>query len=412
MTGAADILAPLAPEFRLLCAAVRRAQGNGDVPALRAAMAAGPDWALVLRGAARHRATALVLAGLQADGAADVPPDVLAALRRAAAADTRRCLAHAAEVVRLVRLFAAADIRVLVLKGVVLSQQLYGNLAMRGPGDIDLLVDPARFWEADAVLAAAGYRLDGPAISPARRAAGQRLFRDLTYRDAGRGLVVELHQRLTANPRRLEADFDSLWRDRVDVALAGVAVATLPRRVLALYLCVHGAHHCWERLCWLADLTALLKDAEGAAAALAQAEAAGLRAAMRLVVTLGHGWLGLPLPGHRHAGRRHAGRRDDRRARRFVARFFAGSRWLDMPREGSAAWLRREAWRRLHLYSFKDDWRHGWDELRADLANPIDWGVFPLPDRLLWLYPFLRPVGWVVRNARRKRPAGRKAPPD
>ncbi|HYH18764.1 MAG TPA: nucleotidyltransferase family protein [Azospirillum sp.] len=404
MTGTADILAPLAPEFRLLCLAMRRAQGDSDVRALRAAVAAGPDWPAVVRGASRHRATSLVLAGFQSAGA-DLPADVLAALRREAAADTRRCLAQAAEVVRLTRLFAAAGIRVLVLKGVVLSQQLYGNLAMRGPGDIDLLVDPTRFWEADALLAAAGYRVDGPAISPARRAAGQRLFRDLTYRDPGRGNLVELHQRLTANPRRLEADFDSLWRDRVEVVLAGTAVATLPRRVLPLYLCVHGAHHCWERLCWLADLTMLLKDADGAAAAIAQAEPAGLGAAMRLAVMLAYDWLGLPLPGHTPFGRR-----DARHARRFVARFFTGSRWLDMPRAGGAAWLRREGWRRLYLYSFKKDWRHGWDELRADLTNPIDWGVFPLPDRLLWLYPLLRPIGWVVRNVRRKRPGGRRAP--
>ena len=46
----------------------------------------------------------------------------------------------------------------------------------------------------------------------------------------------------------------------------------------------------------------------------------------------------------------------------------------------------------------------------ADLVNPVDWDVFYMPDQLLWLYPLLRPVGWLVRNVRRWRAAARRTP--
>ncbi|WP_109118795.1 nucleotidyltransferase family protein [Azospirillum sp. TSO22-1] len=400
-------LGTLAPEFRLLCRAARSALGNGGAPFADAMSGWAPDWAAVIEGAGRHRAVALVLAGLRRADKAAVPSEVLSRLRRLADLNGARCLAQAAEVIRLAGLFEAAGIRVMVLKGVVLSLQLYGNLAQRGAGDIDLLVDPARFWDADGVLAAAGYQREGPPISSARRTAGQRFIRDLTYRHRESGALVELHQRLTSNPNRMAADFETLWRDRVEVGLGGAAITTLPRRVLPLYLCVHGAHHCWERLCWLADLAVLLKDGNGAAAALADAEAAGLGPAMRLALALGHDWLGLPLPDGLPADAREA-----REAKRFAVRFFAGKRWLDSSTKGTAPWLRREVWRRHYLYSMKGGWQHGWSELRADLVNPVDWDLFPLPDRLLWLYPLLRPVGWLVRNARRWRSAHRRTPPE
>jgi hypothetical protein len=82
----------------------------------------------------------------------------------------------------------------------------------------------------------------------------------------------------------------------------------------------------------------------------------------------------------------------------FVARFFAGDRWLASPESGDPGWWRTELWRRGYRYSFKADWRHCWGELRADLVYPIDWDVFQLPARLSWLYPALRPVGWLLRN--------------
>lgn len=378
----------MASEFRVLCIAVRRPARPTDADALRDAVAADIDWATLLHGARRHRVSGLVLPALLACGG--VPSTVAAALRDAATDNARRCLVQAAETAGLARRFAAAGVRVIILKGVVLSQQLHGDLSVRGAGDIDLLVDPADFWTADGVLAAAGYRPVGGPVSPARRASGLRLIRDLAYRHEGRGTLVELHQRLTANPHRMPCDFDTLWRDRTETVLAGTTVATVPARVLPLYLCVHGAHHCWERLCWLADLAILLKDGNAAATALADAEAAGLGAPMRLAMALCRDWLDRPMPSEADA-------------RRFAQRFFGGARWLGEPPRGSLAWLRRELWRRRYLYTLKTGWSHRWNEARADLANPVDWQVFALPDRLLWLYPFLRPLGWLVRNLRGRR---------
>src|SRR5207253_8779034 len=110
------------PEFHLFCLALRRPQRPEDAAALRAAVAAGPDWTRIVAGARRHRITPLLLAGLQAGGS-QVPDVVLAELRRDALATTARNLAQIAEVGRLSQAFAQAGVRVLGLKGVALSAQ-------------------------------------------------------------------------------------------------------------------------------------------------------------------------------------------------------------------------------------------------------------------------------------------------
>src|SRR5262249_7021366 len=148
---------------------------------LRAAVAAAPDWDCVIAGARRHRLTAALLAGLQGSKSAAVPDDVLCELRRDAQAAAPRSPAQGAEVRRLSAACAAAGVRVLALKGVVLSAQLYGDATLRETRDIDLLVDPQQVSLADAVLIAAGYRRLLGALSPRQSAAYRRWIKEIQY---------------------------------------------------------------------------------------------------------------------------------------------------------------------------------------------------------------------------------------
>lgn len=387
-----SVPARLAPEFEFLCHCLRNVLGTSDPAAFHAACAAVGDWDKVVRGARRHRIGVLALEGIRAQPGLAVPAETMEALKRHVSANVRGCLGQAAELVRLTRLLERAGIRTIVLKGVALAVQLHGAVAARGRGDIDLLVDPDRFWAADEVLTGAGYeRLCGPLTPHHRRYA--HLIRDLGYRDPGRGHVVELHRRLNGNPALMDMGFEALWHGRGAVEVAGAALSTLPAEVLPTYLVVHGAHHCWERLSWIMDVAVLLKQAPARAAALERARGMGLEPATRLVLALAADWLALPIPGA--APLRPA---EHWRLERVRKEFFHGDCWLEQPGRGTAAWFRRELWRRLYEYSLTGRLRDGWRQFVADLGTPADWGIIRLPGSLLWLYPVLRPFGWVVRN--------------
>jgi hypothetical protein len=390
----------LAPEFRLFCLSLRRPQSRDDAAALRAAIAAAPDWAAIVAGARRHRVASFVLASLQACGSTQVPDHVLAELRQQSLATVQRSLAQAAEAGRLARAFAQAGVRVLALKGVALSAQLHGDPSLRGARDIDLLADPDQFAQADAVLAAAGYRRTEYARTPRQGAAYRQALKDTEYVHAVTGAPVELHHRLTDNPHLLATDFTALWSERDEVRVGDTAVPTLPRQRLALYLMVHGAGHGWERLLWLVDLAAALRDDGAVETALASADAAGLGSAMLHAVLLAHDWLGVPVAG-RHLSRARASAKV-RRLDRILGHLYEGPAWHDMPPRGSLRGLARySVWQRLYRVSLKSDWRYAASQLTREWFTPADWDTVRLPDALFFLYPLVRPVGWLVRRWRR-----------
>lgn len=387
------------PEFRLLCLAARRPQSAEDAETLCGAIAAGPDWRAVVEAAQRHRLVPLVFASLQNCGSGLVPPEFIAELRRQTMGDVARSLAQIAEIDRLLRAMAFAGIRVLVLKGVALSAQIYGDPGLRSARDIDLLVAPEKFSDADRVLVDAGYQCHSTTRSPRQMARYLRWVKDLQYIHNGTGACVELHNRLTDNPNLLACDFDTLWAERVQVPLGESAVATLPARFLPLYLCVHGAIHGWERLRWLADLAAVLRQPGAQDTALEEAEAAGLRPLMLHAMVLAHDLFGLKIKERDLA--QAASCRQVRRLDRILAHFFAGSALLRAPLRHS--WKERwrtSWWLRRYRFALKSDWRYWRSEMVRDWLSPVDWETIRLPDALFWLYPIIRPVGWLLRRRR------------
>ena len=239
---------------------------------MRAAAASGLDWPLVEAIARRHRVEGLVHKAL-ADAGVESP------FTSAATAIARRNLAHAAEAARLHARLDEAGIHHLFVKGVTLDILAWRSLAVKTSVDIDVLVDPARYADGCAILFETGYRCTHPGDLPAQEIeAYARRNKDSVWNHRRRGITVELHQRLAANPALLPGLSARSPSQQVDVA-PGIALPTLARDELFAYLCVHGALTAWSRLKWPADLTALLSredDLEGLyrrAAALAPGRA-------------------------------------------------------------------------------------------------------------------------------------------
>jgi Uncharacterised nucleotidyltransferase len=159
-----------------------------------------------------------------------------------------------AELFRILEIFAAKDIPALVVKGPVLAMQAYGDLAMRSYGDLDLLVRQRDIARATEALQAPGYQatVSLRAIE-AGKIPGQYLF---SKPDAK--LLVELHNDFTLRyfPRRLP--LEKLFARHILVPLDGREAPALAVEDELVYICVHGATHLWERLCWIADVAALV----------------------------------------------------------------------------------------------------------------------------------------------------------
>lgn len=387
----------LGPEFRLFCLALRRLQSADEQREMRLVAAAVTRWDLIVCGARRHRVAPLVLARLKACDLPHLPAGVAAELRRISMDGARQSLVQVAEIGRLYQSLAAAGVRALALKGVALSAQLYGEPTRRQARDIDLLVDPEQIFLAQAVLLRAGYARQRNLRSARQQAAYLRRIKEFEFVHSTTGRLVELHHRLTDNPDLLPLEFSSLWKDRDEVRLGDVVVATMPRHWLPLYLCVHGADHGWARLQWLTDFAAALAQLQDVDAAVDTAAAYGLRWPFLQALLLAHDWLGLPIEKRLTAAWRESA--PIRRRAWLLRRLYSSTDWYEEALKGS--WkriLRQSLWERLYRFSLKPHWRYWIGQVQRDWFSPADRAVLRLPEALSFLYPLVRPWGWLIRR--------------
>ncbi len=217
------------------------------------------DWDRLLALAEEHGVTGHLAACLSKLTEDSVPREIRQALIDRQRAQILFSLRLTAELFRLLERFAAEGIGTLVVKGPVLAVRAYGDPAMRSYGDLDLLVRQRDIRQATELMSAAGFV---PAVSlgaiDAGKIPGQYLF---SRRDSK--LIVELHNDSTLRyfPRRLP--LEEFFARQIRVPLDTHEVPALSVEDELVLICIHGAKHFWERLMWIADVTALVSRQTG-----------------------------------------------------------------------------------------------------------------------------------------------------
>jgi hypothetical protein len=370
--------------FDLVCACL--APGTVPLPDVQAV-----DPELLARVARRHQVSALVAARL-----AEAGHTVPVRLQRQAEAARHRSLRQLNFMLELIEALEKDGIRAVPIKGVALSQQVFGSPLMRGAVDVDVLVRPQDVGAAWQVMARAGMRQITPPVplEGARLALFCRASKDSLHQHPASGQMVELHWRLSDEMAAPLMPPDDLL---TALTLApDRTVRVLDDDALFLYLCTHGAAHAWARIKWLADVAALLHRApDGGSGLLAAAKRGGGGIAAGSAVMLAQEVFGLAPP---------AGFVPPRglritvlvRLSRRIMRAGQGARELE-----ATPW---RGWTEmLAKLLVAAGWRGRLAVLRRLVLAGEDIAQVPLPRKLLWLYPFLRVPLLVRRRARRWR---------
>lgn len=251
------------------------------------------DWSEFPRLARRHHLAPLCEESLRNAGIA--PPDELIAHAQQL---RRRALRMAGEAFRLIGLLEQAGCTAVPIKGALLSDRLFGDLALRHSVDIDLLVNWSDFRRAVETLRSQGYTLLGqqPPWDDWRIGHWRAMAKDVALVDPQGTMTIELHHRLK-DPASLLPGLG--MADATETAkLAGREARAFGQADLFAYLCVHAATSFWERLKWLADIRALLagKDLAEIAALQRHSEQLGTERCTALGLLLCHRLWGQPIP--------------------------------------------------------------------------------------------------------------------
>ncbi len=212
------------------------------------------DWTRLLLLVQKHGMVGHLAAHLHELDRDLVPPGMNKTLIECQRAQILLTLRLTAELFRLLKRLAAAEIGVLAVKGPVLSLRAYGDPAMRSYGDLDLLVRQRDIRRATELMIAAGYQAAVPVSAiDSGKIPGQYLFSAPDSK-----LLVELHNDYTLRyfPRRLL--LEGFFERQVRVLLDSRKAPALSVEDELVLICVHGAKHYWERLMWIADVAALL----------------------------------------------------------------------------------------------------------------------------------------------------------
>jgi hypothetical protein len=215
------------------------------------------NWESLVQLAEQHGVVPILYHSLSSLGS-EVPPATLAQLKLGYETNLRRTLLLARELIRILDRFDALEIDVLPYKGVALAETLYGDIALRQAGDIDLLVRASDLSRIKATLKDLGYTPHLPLSQPEERAylgSGYECAFDSLL---GRNL---LEVQWALQPRFYAVDFEmeSVFRRAIQVNVAGRNMKTPSAEDLFLILALHAAKHVWGRLIWLCDIAQIVK---------------------------------------------------------------------------------------------------------------------------------------------------------
>ena len=224
MTGhlsAPDVLIRLLSESRKPSAGTRQPQAV---------------WNEVVATAVRHGFAPLLFKRLKESGArTNVPAVAWENLRLAYFASAGRNARLYRELGLVLRCLRGSGIPVIVLKGAFLAEAVYGDVALRPMGDVDLMVPRAEMPRAHAVL------LDTGRAHQQSGDVGSRSGRSRKFR-LSVGAGIDLCWTIVAPKGRFGPDSTGLWNRAHQATIAGVEVLGLCPEDLLLHLCLHASH--------------------------------------------------------------------------------------------------------------------------------------------------------------------------
>lgn len=198
---------------------------------------------------------------------------------------------------KMVLSFDAADLQMIVFKGLPLGELAYGGAIWRKPGDIDILIHAHHFAPARHILTTLGFE-----TRMSRKEERQQLDLQQQLTFYGKTTDVDLHFSLQQRsflkmPYAATFDTENVWKRMSTVTMGGAGVPCLSPEDLFNLLCIHGAKHGWYRLYMLVDLAMMMTNVEiNWQKVSIRARRIKAERMLGLGVLLAHKLFGIPIP--------------------------------------------------------------------------------------------------------------------
>ncbi len=350
------------------------------------------NWSEVTPLVLRHGVVGQFCAVMGKRGWVNVPDEMRDHLKSYRTQQVARALAQVAALKRVGRLFSEAGIPLMPLKGVALSQGIYGDPCVRSSCDLDILVKRGDVERAEGVLTQAGYHhsLDFHEMHERQKRHIVDTLHHHEYVGDINNSSIELHWRSYLWSKE---QVDVLWETSNHSGWLGIGLVELSTVENILFLADHGARHGWPNLKWLSDIAMLMESMheEELHSLLGRAAFFDLQRVMCQTALLLRWFYGITLP-EKYGECDLSGVTVTKLAVHAVSQLLASGD--EIVSQGKRLIGPRMA---LQLKQLKPSTPLS-ALLRGVMITHADFVDFPLPDYLFWLYIPLRPYFWFKRH--------------
>jgi hypothetical protein len=190
-------------------------------------------------------------------GIDSVPLEEMPVLQQAYQTNMHKSLLLSRELIRIVEHLSGLGIRVIPYKGPTLAETVYGDVALRQSGDIDLLIQAQDLPRVRDAARELGYTPHAT-LSAVEERAYLKSGYEYAFDGLGGPNLLEVQWAIQPRFYSVNFDIDGLFQRAIPVCVAGQAMRSLSYEDLFLVLSVHAAKHVWSRLIWVCDLARLM----------------------------------------------------------------------------------------------------------------------------------------------------------
>ena len=239
------------PEWTFLCAAV-----SGENSDRLRMLAARVRWRVLFDLAERHGVQPLIYQAASQSKEV-IPAPEMRILAQLYQTNLHRAMLLARALIHLVDHLASKALEVLPHKGLALAEALYGDMALRQGGDIDLLIHARHLAPIQDAVRELGYVPQCNLSAAEQRASLKSGYECVFDAQAGQNLL-EVQWAILPGFYAIDFKQEDLFRRAVSISVAGQVMKTPSPEDLFLVLSVHAAKHVWGRLIWLCDLARIM----------------------------------------------------------------------------------------------------------------------------------------------------------
>jgi lipopolysaccharide transport system permease protein len=284
------------PEVELLLCCARTRTDPEVSDRIRKAAQKEIDWVQLIRLALRHGTLPLMSWNLDRICPDIVPNGVLEPLRTRYEAGAAEGRLLAEELVSILGLLDSQGIPAVPYKGPALAVKLYGDLSLRGFGDLDIVIHECDALRARHLLIDRGYT-PAPQLGSTELTQYLRENHEMPFCRADGKARLDLHWRYTSRSACLAGDPERFLQHLEMISIAGGEVRSLRLETYLLVLSMHAAKHKWAQLKLICDIAEILAVPDlDWHYVLREADDLGLKRALGTGFLLAQGVLGAAVP--------------------------------------------------------------------------------------------------------------------